>query len=250
MNELPSFADKSVRDAYDKLKYDLDWILDFSGQFWNWPSLATITAPTLVKLFSISAHLKRTQELDGSICEFGTHIFTKLKVIRHLVELTEQNVRGGGLFGFDHLKGYAKNTQPTDYKFSDKKDLFLVENPQEVQDSLDRFNNATKVIYQSTMEIIFIDGSLPESYAHAHNQAGPIRLSYFDLQDVEVMSRLVPMVLENCCKGALLVFEGYGLHFFPKTTSFINKLIEETKGLVELELESQIPFSKVVEFLG
>ena len=63
------------------------------------------------------------------------------------------------------------------------------------------------------------------------------------------MSKLVPLVLKKCNKGALIVFEGYNLDFFPKTTLYINSFIVETKSVRVLELERSIPFSKVLQVL-
>ena len=81
-------------------------------------------------------------------------------------------------------------------------------------------------------------------------EIGAISLCYFDFQDVEVMSRLVPMVLNHCHDGALLIFEGVGLDFFPEVTKYVDSLIQKNKRVKPLEIENRIPYSTVVEIQG
>ena len=251
MNNLPSFASQDAQKAYNCLKEDLTWILNFSGQFWNWPSLANITAPTLMRLLAIHSHLKKTSYLQGSILEFGAHIFTKLKVIRHVLQLIENEGTQRSLFGFDHLKGYKLGASPlVDVTSNPNADLFKIENSQEVRDSVNLFNTATKVIYGTPNEIFFVEGELPNSYYRVQEAIGAISLCYFDFQDVKVMSRLVPMVLNHCHDGALLVFEGVGLDFFPEVTKYVDSLIQKNKRVKSLDIENRIPFSTVVEVQG
>lgn len=248
MTDLPSFADVNVRNGYNDLKSDLRWVLDFSGQFWNWPALSAITAPTISKLLAIHQQVQMTTDVAGSVCEFGTYILTKLKVIRHVLELSEK--KRGGLFGFDHFKGYSRSSSPLGNEFDDNfPKIFEIQHPELVRESLAKFNAAAEVIYGISQHISLIEGELPSSYEQLSSTIESISLCYFDLQDAEVMSKLVPLVLKKCNKGALIVFEGYNLDFFPKTTLYINSFIEETKSVRVLELERSIPFSKVLQVL-
>ena len=250
--DLPSFASHNVKDGYTKLKFDLQWIAEFSGSFWNWPVSGIITASTFKKIFAIQEHLNLTKDVNGCVCEFGTHILSKLKVIRNLLAIyPPPRAKGKQLFGFDHFKGYLKSAAPQSEKFFyNNSSVFEVKNSSEVWESLDRFNTATKKIYSDSDEISLIEGRLPKSYIRRQTEIGPISLCYFDLQDVSVMSKLVPKVLINCSEEAILIFEGYGLEFFPKVKLFVDRFIQETESIQVIDCETSIPFTKVVQVRG
>jgi hypothetical protein len=251
--QLPSFASESTKSGYRLLKADLDWILKSSGSYWNWPALASITAPTLNKLFAVSEHLSLTKDVPGAVVEFGASIMTKLKVISHLCAMHELHKN---LYGFDHFKGYSKSAQPTSPQanFGTSKDsfggefsgLFVVE-PKEVQGSLARFDSAIQNIYTNPPEVQLIVSTLPAGYEERREQIGSISLLYIDIQDVEVMKRLVPSALEMCSAKSLIVFEGYGLSFFPRVTEYVDDFLQRTECLTTPQEVWRIPFTKVFQ---
>ena len=100
-------APEQSLDVYARLRETHARVLELSGQFWNWPSAATLTRPSLARILHLNALYDMILDQAGVICEFGVHYGSSSALLLNLRALKEPFNHSRTLFAFDTFEGFV-----------------------------------------------------------------------------------------------------------------------------------------------
>lgn len=100
------YASDDVRSSLARLRELHVDTLEASGEFWNWPSVNTITRSALARILFLSTVYDLILDVPGAICEFGSHYGSASAVLTNLRGLKEPLNHNRTLYVFDTFEGF------------------------------------------------------------------------------------------------------------------------------------------------
>jgi len=234
------------QDIYDELKDIQSHILSLSGAVSNWPSVATLSRPTLARILNLNSLYDLIIGRTGVICEFGVHYGSSLATLLNLRSIKEPYNYSRTLFGFDTFEGFvgSKSEDGTavkdgDFKLGQSYEK-LLERLLTLHEKLSPNAHIKKFqIYKGNA------GETVRAWLEEHPYA-LVAMAIFDMDIYKPTKDVLEAILPRLTKGSVLVFDELNCQHFPGETLALMEVLDIHK--LKLMQSPLLPFTSYTVF--
>lgn len=208
---------------YAHLKKLHNTVLDLSGPMWNWPSVLTMTRPSLARVLYLNDLYKKIIEVPGVICEFGTHFGTTAAIMTNLRALNEPFNYSRVLYLFDTFTGFVGTTSADansgdgDFALPIGYELIL----DEVLTTLESMNPNSHI---KQHKIYKGDASLTVHDFLRDSPHAVVAMAIFDMDIYRPTYEALSALLPRLVKGSVIVFDELNHPEFPGETMAVQEI--------------------------
>lgn len=231
---------KHQEQAYSELRSIHDSIHEISGERWNWPSVATLSRPSLARVLNLNHLYDQMLPVSGSICEFGVHYGSSLATLVNLRAIKEPYNYARHIFGFDTFSGFAGvsaedgRAENGDFKIQNDYEKFL-ENLLLAQEALSPNNHLKK------FSLIKGDASVTINSWLQQNPHTVISMAIFDMDIYKPTLEVLKAIRPRLCKGAIVVFDELNSPHFPGETTALFEAFDVNR--IQLMRSPYLPYN-------
>jgi hypothetical protein len=219
-------------ELYQRLKQDHKYILAQSGQMWNWPSVATLTEPTLSRILHLSMLYQKILTIPGNVLEFGVHFGASTNLLMNFRRIFEPRNVNRQFHLFDTFEGFSGTEEKDgplvsegDFELSKDYSIFLDKLISTQQEIAFARPNPFKLWCGDAESKV--DQYLKEFPHHV------IAIAFFDMDIYKPTLSVLKKIIPRLSQGSILVFDQFNCDTYPGETL----ALLETFELAKISLE-------------
>ncbi|KAB0503448.1 MULTISPECIES: crotonobetainyl-CoA--carnitine CoA-transferase [Pseudomonas] len=235
------FTPPNQADAYKELRDIHGQIHTIAGEYWNWPSVATLTRPTLARILNLNFLYDEMLPVAGSICEFGVHYGSSLATLLNLRAIKEPYNYSRHIFGFDTFSGFAAVDEKDgalvksgDFHIDDGYEN-LLDRLLQAQESLSPNNHLKKY------SLIKGDASVTSKKWLEENPHSLISMAIFDMDVYKPTKDVLEAIKPRLSKGSIIVFDELNCPHFPGETQALLEVFDMNS--IEVKRSPFLPYT-------
>lgn len=239
-------ASSENQRIYAELGEVQEQIRALSGEFWNWPSVATLSRPTLARILNLNALYDLVIGKTGVICEFGVHYGSSSATLLNLRAIKEPHNYSRRIFCFDTFEGFV-GTKCEDGKAVKDGDFRLSAS---YEKSLERLLTLHEELapcpHIKKFQIYKGDASTTVNTWLAEHPYALIAMAIFDMDIYKPTKDVLMAIKPRLTKGSILVFDELNCPHFPGETQALLEALDIHN--LNLRQSPYLPFTSYTVF--